>query len=55
MIKRFLNDTRGVTSVEYAVIIVSLSLVIVASISMVGNSVEDLLANPSRKLQETLH
>lgn len=55
IVRRFLNNTSGVTSVEYAVIIVSLSLAIVASISMVGNEVEDLLANPGRKLQNTLH
>jgi Flp pilus assembly pilin Flp len=54
-IKRFLTDKRGVSSVEYAIIIVFLSLAIVASISMVGNDVQDLLSNPGRKLQNTLH
>jgi Flp pilus assembly pilin Flp len=53
-LRRFLANKSGATVVEYAVIIVSLSLVIVASISMVGNEIEDLLSNPGRELQNTL-
>lgn len=54
-IRHFLSDRRGATSIEYALIVVSLSLVIIASISMVANEIEDLFSNPSRELQQTLH
>ncbi|MCO5162270.1 MAG: Flp family type IVb pilin [Mesorhizobium sp.] len=54
MFSRFLKDRSGTTAVEYGMIIVCLSLVIIGGISQTGNSVEDMFANPARALQNTL-
>lgn len=54
MLKRFFRDERGATAVEYGLIVVGLSLVIVGGINMLGNAVEDMMVNPARALQGTL-
>ncbi|MFH1796522.1 MAG: Flp family type IVb pilin [Pseudomonadota bacterium] len=54
MFSRFLKDRSGTTAVEYGLIIVCLSLVIVGGISQAGNSVQDMFMNPARALQNTL-
>lgn len=53
MISRFLKDRSGTTAVEYGMIIVGLSLVIIGGIARTGNSVQDMFENPSRALQQT--
>lgn len=54
MFSRFLKDRSGATAIEYGMIIVCLSLVIVGGISRTGNAVQDMFANPARALQNTL-
>jgi pilus assembly protein Flp/PilA len=54
MFSRFLKDRSGATAIEYGMLIVCLSLVIIGGISQAGNSVEDMFANPARALQNTL-
>jgi pilus assembly protein Flp/PilA len=54
MFSRFLRDRSGTTAIEYGMIIVCLSLVIIGGISRTGNSVQDMFENPARALQQTL-
>ncbi|MDP3898032.1 MAG: Flp family type IVb pilin [Mesorhizobium sp.] len=55
MFWRFLRDERGATAIEYGLIVACLSLAIVASIQMVGNSLEDMMINPARALDNTFN
>ncbi|MBX3574539.1 MAG: Flp family type IVb pilin [Mesorhizobium sp.] len=54
MFSRFLKDRSGATAIEYGMIVVCLSLVIIGGISQTGNSVQDMFMNPARALQNTL-
>lgn len=54
MLSRFLKDRSGTTAIEYGMIIVCLSLVVIGGISQAGNSVQDMFMNPARALQNTL-
>lgn len=49
-ILRFLRDETGATAIEYALIVAVLSLAIVAGVSTVGNSFQDLLGNSASRL-----
>lgn len=51
MFKAFLKDKRGATAIEYGLIIACLSLVIVAAVGSVGNSIEDMFSNQDRQVQ----
>jgi pilus assembly protein Flp/PilA len=49
-IRRFVKDETGATVVEYALIVVGLSLAIIAGVGTVGNSIAFLLGNQASKL-----
>ncbi|PZO76636.1 MAG: Flp family type IVb pilin [Mesorhizobium amorphae] len=52
LIKRFLRDESGATVVEYGLILAVLSLVIVAGIGKVADSIEFLFADNNSQLQQ---
>jgi pilus assembly protein Flp/PilA len=49
-IRRFLNDRTGATAIEYALIVVVLSLVIVAGVGTASNSLQYFLGNSASRL-----
>ncbi|QDY99838.1 Flp family type IVb pilin [Nitratireductor mangrovi] len=55
MLTRFWNDESGATVVEYGIIVVALSLVIVAAVATVADSLQALFGDPAGKLQQTLN
>jgi pilus assembly protein Flp/PilA len=52
MFKRFRKDERGTSAVEYGIIIVGLSLVIIGGVGTAGNSLSYLWGNNNSKLNE---
>jgi pilus assembly protein Flp/PilA len=54
MLRRFWTDRRGATAIEYGLIVVTLSLVIIGGISQTGNAMRDMFEDPARALQQTL-
>ena len=40
MFKRFLNDRRGATAIEYGLIVACLSLTIIGGVQLFGNSMQ---------------
>lgn len=55
ILRRFRNDQSGATAIEYGMILVCLSLVIVGGISAATNSMLDMFMNPARALNTTLN
>lgn len=52
MFRRFVNDERGATAIEYGLILVVLSLVIIGGVGRAGNALEFLFSdNASRLVQ----
>jgi pilus assembly protein Flp/PilA len=49
-IRRFLKDRAGATAIEYGLIVVVLSLVIVAGVGTAGNSLQYFLGNSASRL-----
>ena len=47
---RFWNDQEGATAIEYAIIAVGVSVVIVASVNAIGSSLKGLYNNVSTGL-----
>lgn len=54
MIKHFWQDEAGTTAVEYGLIVVCLSLVVIAGIMEVQDAVRELFAAPTSKLNQGL-
>jgi pilus assembly protein Flp/PilA len=55
MIWRFLKDETGATVVEYALIVVVLSLAIVASIGQAADGLTFLFGNNASRLQQAFN
>lgn len=55
ILRRFRKDRSGATAIEYGMILVCLSLVIVGGISAATNSMVDMFTNPARALHKTLN
>lgn len=51
MISKFLRDERGVTLVEYGLLVGLISVVAIGAITSVGNSVKALFQNVANRLQ----
>lgn len=54
MFAKFLNDTRGATAVEYGLITVVLSLVIVSGVSLVMTALETEYTDINSDLNQAL-
>lgn len=54
MFSHFLKDRKGTTSIEYGLIVVLLSLVVIGGISQVQESVRYLFQEPASKLNQGL-
>ena len=52
-LKRFRDDKRGATSIEYALIAILISVVIIASASAIGTSLNSVFNNVAGKLDES--
>jgi pilus assembly protein Flp/PilA len=52
-LKRFRADKRGATSIEYALIAILISVVIIASASAIGTSLNSVFNNVAGKLDES--
>jgi pilus assembly protein Flp/PilA len=51
ILRRFVNDERGVTSIEYAVIASSVSIVIVGAAASLGSNVKTLYTSVATALK----
>lgn len=54
MFSHFLKDRKGTTSIEYGLIVVLLSLVVIGGISKVQEGVRYLFEEPASKLNQGL-
>lgn len=45
MIKRFISDQSGATALEYAVIAALIGMVIIATVSLIGGTLEETFTN----------
>lgn len=54
MFSNFWHDESGTTAVEYGLIVVCLSLVVIGGIMQVQDAVRELFAAPTGKLQQGL-
>lgn len=50
-VKQFLNDEEGVTAIEYGLIAALIAVVIVASVQLVGTSLNTVFSTINTKLQ----
>ena len=53
MFKKFLNEKRGATAVEYGLIVACLSLAIMVGVQLVGNSMQALFIDVATELEKT--
>ena len=54
MLMEFWRDENGTTAVEYGLIVVCLSLVVIGGIMQVQDAVRELFAAPTSKLNQAL-
>jgi pilus assembly protein Flp/PilA len=54
MMKRFLQDQRGATAIEYAIIGAMISIAIIASVSLLGDALDDSFSTTAAKVAATV-
>lgn len=54
ILSKFLKSRAGTTSIEYGLIVVLLSMVVIGGISKVQDAVRDLFEQPASKLNQGL-
>jgi pilus assembly protein Flp/PilA len=50
LVSRFVNDESGVTAIEYGLIAALIAVVIIASVTLVGNNLTDVFSAVAAKL-----
>ncbi|HWK13010.1 MAG TPA: Flp family type IVb pilin [Rhizobiaceae bacterium] len=53
MLMRFWKDQRGVTMIEYGLIIGILSMAIISTISLTADQIKELFASPTSELNQS--
>jgi len=54
MLMRFWKDQRGVTMVEYGLIIGILSMAIISAMSLTADEIRELFSNPESEISQAL-